>query len=423
MTSGRLNQVTWMQAARMAWFAILFLQAAVFLIGMSVWFPALHQVCNDTVLACQQRLQLSPVQVDNMTTIGWSLDGYALYNLVTRLTQKVLGVGIGILIFWRKPNDRMAWVTSVFLLVGLETSVSDVLANALPLWWFPTRILALIGSATFALFVYLFPSGAFVPRWTRWLALIWTLAFVGVSLFPHTVLDINQSVGTAAIFITVFSLTIILAQVYRYRRVSNATERLQTKWVFAAIALSLAGIIVGLALVVGIGGTDNRPTPMSPLYLMADLAFSASAYLLPVSIGIAVLRYHLWDIDVIIRKTLVYSVLTGLLALIYFGGVVLVQQLTRSITASSDLAIAVSTLIIAALFFPLRRRVQNAIDRRFYRRKYDAAKTLAAFSATVRDEVELEKLTAELINMVNETMQPASVSLWLRPTHNNANQD
>jgi hypothetical protein len=134
----------------------------------------------------------------------------------------------------------------------------------------------------------------------------------------------------------------------------------------------------------------------------------------PVAIGVSVLKYRMYDVDVVIRKTLVYSILTALLALIYFGGVVLVQQLTRSITASSDLAIAVSTLIIAALFFPLRRRVQNAIDRRFYRRKYDAAKTLAAFSTTVRDEVELDKLTTELLTVVQETMQPASVSLWLK---------
>ncbi len=102
------------------------------------------------------------------------------------------------------------------------------------------------------------------------------------------------------------------------------------------------------------------------------------------------------------------------MALIYFGGVVLLEQLFRPITASSDLTIVISTLVIAALFFPLRRRVQNAIDRRFYRREYDAVKTLAAFSATVRDEVELEKLTSELLNAVSETMQPASVSLWLK---------
>jgi hypothetical protein len=150
--------------------------------------------------------------------------------------------------------------------------------------------------------------------------------------------------------------------------------------------------------------------------LLGGTLFRLIFLLFPAAILIAILRYRLFDIDIIIRKTLIYSVLTALLALIYFGGVVLVQQLTRSITASSDLAIAVSTLMLAALFFPLRRRVQNVIDRRFYRRKYDAAKTLAAFGVTVRDEVELDKLTAELINVVNETMQPMSVSLWLKPT-------
>jgi hypothetical protein len=197
----------------------------------------------------------------------------------------------------------------------------------------------------------------------------------------------------------------VLSVLIRYRR-SGVVEREQLKWFLSACAFFIATYATnGLTSI----GKDQDPPSWAGVW--ANLAF----ILLPVSIGIAILRYRLYDIDIIIRKTLVYSVLTALLALIYFGGVVLVQQLTRSITGeSSDVAIVVSTLVIAALFFPLRRRVQSTIDRRFYRRKYDAAKTLAAFGVTARDEVELDRLTAELLNVVNETMQPASVSLWLK---------
>ena len=152
---------------------------------------------------------------------------------------------------------------------------------------------------------------------------------------------------------------------------------------------------------------------------LTGLTFSAVISLLfPISFAIAVLRYRLWDIDILINRALVYGVLTGLLALIYFSSVILLQSIFRRLTGQgqSEAVTVISTLAIAALFVPLQRRVQAGIDRRFYRSKYDAAKTLAAFSATLRDEVDLEQLGERLIAVVEQTMQPAYVSLWIKPT-------
>jgi hypothetical protein len=159
-----------------------------------------------------------------------------------------------------------------------------------------------------------------------------------------------------------------------------------------------------------------------PLSLVGNGIFPSFAWLIgglgvasiPVGVGIAILRYRLYDIDIIIRRTLVYSLLTLTLGLVYVGCILVSRKLVASVTGNTELAIVVSTLAIAALFLPLRRRIQSIIDKRFYRRKYDATKVLAAFGATARDETDLERLTGELLRVVDDTMQPEFVGLWLR---------
>jgi len=210
--------------------------------------------------------------------------------------------------------------------------------------------------------------------------------------------------------------------VLRYRR-SGGEVRQQIKWI--AFAGSFLGLVFVSVMAISLihffftpktweGTAQAPPFWLTLLFYVMLLSFVG----VPVAVAFAVLKYRLYDIDVVINRTLVYGSLTAILALVYFGGVAATQAVFRSFTGQEQqpqLAIVVSTLVIAALFNPLRRRIQGFIDRRFYRRKYDARKTLEAFSARLRDETDLEALNAELGGVVRETMQPAHVSLWLRP--------
>ncbi|MBI5565022.1 MAG: hypothetical protein HY870_09010 [Chloroflexi bacterium] len=343
---------------------------------------------------------------------GMSLTQYAAYRNIVNALAALIPIGVAALIIWRARGQWFAWFTAFIIVFLGESALSEQMLVS------QYVSVEVFGANAFFWFLvlpyfFLFPNGRAVPRRAAWLVgtlvgyhcLVQTGTVIAYVL-PDLAIRLNLPNWGQSDYIwpVLLNFVVILAcQVHRYRRVSTRAERQQTKWFLFGFGLIVALIPVSIFTdVAGQRGFLNDFTDVTlwiPLYG---------------GLAIAITRYRLFDIDVIIRKTLVYSVLTGLLALIYFGGVVLVQQLTRSITASSDLAIAVSTLVIAALFFPLRRRVQAAIDRRFFRRKYDAARTLAAFGVTARDEVELDKLTAELLNVVSETMQPTSVSLWLR---------
>lgn len=402
------------------WLALFVLSALIFVMGIAVWFTGMQQVCFDAPLACYQRLRLTRADVQALESLGWSLRGYAWYALVTRSVQKLLGVAVGLLIFWRKPNDRMAWVASVFLIVGLETSVADALVTAHPIWWLPTRMLSWAGSVCFALFFYLFPNGHFVPHWTKWMAGANGAVSFFIAFFQGSIFDLNQYAVAGGVFIACFFGSFIVAQVYRYRYVSNQVERLQTRWIVFTITLTLAAFLATVSIAVAAGPAAQR---INPFFILVDIGFSASAYLLPIAIGVSILRYRLFDIDVIIRRTLVYGTLTALLALIYVGSVVVFQQLTVPLIGrDSPLAIVASTLALAALFQPLRRRIQDLIDRHFYRRKYDAQQTVHAFSQRLRDETNLDALSDDLLHVVQETLQPAHISLWLCEAHVRASE-
>ena len=202
--------------------------------------------------------------------------------------------------------------------------------------------------------------------------------------------------------------------VLRYRR-SEGEEREQIKWI--AFAASVVGLLYLITMISSFTFSGPWGAAGTPLWLgLLQQASLVSFTAVPMAVGFAVLKYRLYDIDLLINRALVYGSLTATLALIYFGGVVGLQYVFRALTAQgSTLAVVASTLAIAALFNPLRRRVQGFVDRRFYRRKYDAAKTLAAFNTRLREETDLDALGEDLVGVVKTTVQPEHVSLWLRP--------
>jgi hypothetical protein len=212
-----------------------------------------------------------------------------------------------------------------------------------------------------------------------------------------------------AVFLMIAGFVVGVAALFMRYRHADELDRVQLRWVALGGGLFLAVYLVTLPLPSALGASDPSTTA-HVITFVSQSAFAA----LPISIGYAILRHRLYDIDVVINRALVYGALTAILAGIYLGSVLLLQLLLGGITGDSGLAVAGSTLAVAALFRPARARIQAAVDRRFFRRKYDAQRTLEEFSSRLRDEVDLRALSSELNAVVRETLQPAHVSLWLR---------
>jgi hypothetical protein len=350
---------------------------------------------------------------------GISVQFYALCQLSIGLASTVVWVAVATVIFLRRADNWIALFASLALLtfgtLSLPPSLPTLADQSFALW-LPIRLLALCGTVGLYTFYLLFPTGRFVPRWTRWAVVLLAAHDVFFYLFPESIFNIARSFPLLdpAVLATFICIG-VGSQLYRYRYVSSPTERQQTKWVvFGLVSAGLAGSAIELPIS---GSPLGQFSPLQTLAL--DAGLFGAVLLIPFSIGVAIVHDRLWDIDIVIRRTLVYSILTATLALVYFGGVAVTEAVFRTLTAGQaeqpQLAVVVSTLVIAALFNPLRWRIKSFIDRRFYRRRYDARKTMEAFSAQLRDETDLDALSEDLVTVVRGTMQPAHVSLWLRP--------
>lgn len=394
---------SWLLLARVAWVAAALGALGQFVISV----PARYSQLANPTAGVRAAL----------TEFGLSARGYALYNVTLDAIFVSVCAAVAIVIFWRRSNDLVALLVATMLVVWGPLNGLLVLTPSATTGMYPVlqmtvgSALTFVGYMTWMLFFYLFPSGRFVPRWTRWLALCWVL-FVGTWIFaPFGPPSWPLPLFNAAILILWGSFPV--AQVYRYVRTSDHTQRQQTKWVVFGVAVAVAGTLTTI-FTVG-AAVDLAPKDVGQR-MLSLLLMDAFVLFIPLSIGVAVLRARLFDIDVVINRTLVYGSLTVMLVALYFGAIVVLQRAFVLLTGQrSTLAVVGSTLLIAALFTPLRRRIQSFIDRRFYRSKYDSSKTMEVFSSRLRDETDLQSVSDDLVGVVRETMQPTHVSVWLRP--------
>jgi hypothetical protein len=404
--------------AHMAWVVVAITALAIVVFSVPSSFEHYSSVCTAASEVCSERAvdQPTPEGVRALHDAGLSVRTYALLNVIVDKIFQLVWFVVGALIFWRRSDDRMALLVSMFLVsfgpVTVDSTDAEALISSQPAWWLPVRGVDVVGNVCVVLSFLLFPSGRFAPPWMRWLAVAFCTFQISRNLFPQFY---TRSPSLEMVSLLVFLgivVSLVWSQIYSYRRVSSPAQRRQTKWVVFGTALGVAGTFpFQLPADLSLVGGD---TPLALLLLRTG--FSLSFLLVPLSISVAVLRSHLFDIDVLINRTLVYGSLTAMLIGLYFGGIVMLQRLFVALTGEkSTLAVVASTLAIAALFNPLRRRTQAFIDRRFYRRKYDARKTLEAFSAQLRNETDLAALSNDFIGVVRETMQPEHVTLWLRP--------
>ena len=399
--------------ARLLWALIFCATLGLFIAAFPVRFEHLQ---TTSPLGNEWTAQLAAYEASLLQQMGVPIVAYAVYFVLLDSVFFVAFVLIGLAMVWRKFDQPLALFASLAMITFGSTvpAMLRVLDTPGSIFELPVHAIESFGWGAFFTGFFIFPDGRFAPRVTRFVP----IAFIGWAVLSLVVRQANVFNWDLPFAIALFAILFaigVAAQLYRYLQTSSPTHRQQTKWVVFGFLVATLGISAGVL------ASFVFPSLLVPsiwhiaYHVIGIPIFAFLVMLIPITIGLSILRYRLWDIDIIIRRTLIYGGLTANLALVYLVSIILLQQAFRIVTPqSSDLAIIISTLAMAALFNPLRARIQNAIDQRFYRNKYDAHKVLEQFAAAVRNEVELERLAQDLVNVVQETMQPTNVILWLK---------
>jgi hypothetical protein len=385
----------WLTIARWAWPVVTVLAV----VGNLLFLPEFaRSQLNHTIRAELPAWHLTPAE-------------YVAIQIGYSAVSMLIFVAVATVIYLRAARDRVALLCAYMLMafgcgVGGTANglaITDPVVNAL------FTVLAVAGLILLGWFFLVFPSGRFVPRWGRWCvpaAAVGMLVLVLPSLVKvQPTPDDVQPIGVGLLLLGAG------AQVYRYRRVSTPTERQQTKWVVLGVAACVA-VFVGTRILFNLVGFLAVHHPSQVTENITGGSVIVGFVFIPVCIGIAVLRTHLWDIGLVISRTLTYAVVTVLLVGVYAG---LVLLATRVLPFHTAVAVAASTLAVAAIFNPLRHRVQRAVDRRFNRARYDADQAVAVFAARLQDAADPDAIHAHLLAAVHQTLEPAHASVWIRP--------
>lgn len=342
----------------------------------------------------------------------------ATYLVALDAFTALVWLALAVIVFWRRPGDRMGIFTALTLLTfGVGRFPDTPLAlTTLAGWWLPVEALRFLGSACLSIFVFVFPDGEFRPRITRWIAAGWIIIQIPEFFLPQSVANATSlpPLLQFAGFFGFFAI-VVAAQAWRYRMVSTPRQRQQTRWVVLGVSLALLCYLAlefGYPLAASLAGVSG-PLGRITLTSLISLTF----LLAPISMAIAIARNRLYDVDVLINRALVYGALTATLAALYLLVILGLQVVVVAVNGAqqvTSLILVCTTLGVAALFQPLRRALQRGIDHRFYRRKYDANATVAAFSEGLRQNLDLSELRERLIDVAQETLQPTHASLWLR---------